>query len=450
MRFLVLSLIAAATPASPQPAPMTLRQAVARALERYPAVKISEERTAEAAAGIRLARTAFLPRVDVLAQLNRATRNNVYGMLLPQSVIPAISGPPLHSNSPTNVWGSAVGFLVNWEPFDFGLRKAAVAAAETVRRRAETAIARTKLEVATRAADAFLTILAADQTLMAAEAGVARARALDEVVTTLVRVELRPGVDAARTRAEVALAQTQRIQATQAAAVARAALGELLDVPGSGIAVEGSRWLSGPDAEPAPAGPPAHPALDEQKAAIEEARARRKTLERAWFPRFNLQAASYARGTGAHPDFNTGGAASGLGPNIYNWGVGFSVSLPVMDFAAVGARREAELHRMRAEEGRHRELELELAARLEKARAALTGARDVARNTPVQLEAVRAAGEQATARYKAGLGNIVDVVETERLRTQTEIDDRLAKLGVWRARLSVAAAEGSLDVLLDE
>ena len=34
-----------------------------------------------AAAGIQLARTAYLPEVDALAQMNRATRNNVFGML---------------------------------------------------------------------------------------------------------------------------------------------------------------------------------------------------------------------------------------------------------------------------------------------------------------------------------------------------------------------------------
>ena len=45
-----------------------------------------------AAAGIRLAQTAYLPRVDGLAQVNRATRNTFYGLLLPQGVIPGVDG----------------------------------------------------------------------------------------------------------------------------------------------------------------------------------------------------------------------------------------------------------------------------------------------------------------------------------------------------------------------
>ncbi len=36
----------------------------------------------------------------------------------------------------TNVWGSAVGFLVSWEPFDFGLRAAKVNAAAARQRSA--------------------------------------------------------------------------------------------------------------------------------------------------------------------------------------------------------------------------------------------------------------------------------------------------------------------------
>ena len=104
--------------------PLTLGQAVQQAADKYPAVRASLERVSAADAQVSLARTAYLPRADFLAQLNRATRNNVFGLVLPQSVIPSISGPVLGTNGLTNVWGSAVGVLVSWEPFDFGLRRA--------------------------------------------------------------------------------------------------------------------------------------------------------------------------------------------------------------------------------------------------------------------------------------------------------------------------------------
>src|SRR5690348_5905548 len=88
---------------------LTLDQAVERAVSTYPAVRVSLEQVSAAAAGIGLARTSYLPKADFLGQANRATHNNVFGMLLPQSVIPSISGPVLGTNSLNNVWGTAVG-----------------------------------------------------------------------------------------------------------------------------------------------------------------------------------------------------------------------------------------------------------------------------------------------------------------------------------------------------
>src|SRR5579863_9898337 len=90
-------------------AQLTLQQAVESALRNYPSIQISQAQIDAAAAGIQLARTAYLPRVDTLAQVNRGTRNNVFGLLLPQGVIPSMSGPVIGSNNFGTVWGSAVG-----------------------------------------------------------------------------------------------------------------------------------------------------------------------------------------------------------------------------------------------------------------------------------------------------------------------------------------------------
>src|SRR5438270_3351951 len=119
------------------PAQMTLSQTVESALRNYPSIKVSQEQINAVAAGIQLARTAYLPRVDALGQVNRATRNNVFGLLMPQSVIPPISGPVLGTNNFGTVWGSALGGLVTWEPFDFGLRRANTGVAEAARAQSE-------------------------------------------------------------------------------------------------------------------------------------------------------------------------------------------------------------------------------------------------------------------------------------------------------------------------
>jgi outer membrane protein TolC len=429
---------------------LTLEQAVNDAIVKYPATRVSLEQVAAAASGINLARTSYLPRVDFIGQVNRATRNNIFGLMMPQTlpVISSISGPVLGTNNMTNVWGSAIGVLVSWEPFDFGLRKANVAAAEASKQRAQTAVDRTKYEVGAAAADAYLTLLAARQTVKAAQAGVERARVLSELVAANVKAELRPGADLSRTKAELALAQNQVIQAEQAVDVTKAALAQLLGVTPAQIDVQSGPYLGLPAAATAESNIAQHPVAIEQNAVTEEVKAREKALDRAYFPKFTLQGTSYARGTGALTNGETLGGANGLGPNYQNWALGMTVTFSAMDLPSIRARREIEQHRQLSEAARYDQLLQDLNGRVERAKAALNGARRLAENMPAQLEASRAVELQATARYKAGLGTLVEVAEAERLLTQAEIDDSLAKLNVWRAMLGLAAAQGDLGPFL--
>src|SRR5260370_14590108 len=136
-------------------------------------IRVSQEQVSAAAAAIKLARTSYLPRADFLAQANRATHNNVFGMYLPNVMSP-ISGPVLGTNSLNSVWGSAVAATVAWCPFDFGLRRANVEVAESARNLARALVNVTKLQVAAAAADAHLTILAAQHTVLAAKSGIER------------------------------------------------------------------------------------------------------------------------------------------------------------------------------------------------------------------------------------------------------------------------------------
>ena len=435
----------------PPPAALTIAQAVQNALHNYPSIQVSQEQINAAAAGIRLARTAYLPRVDALAQVNRATRNNVFGLLLPQSVIPAMSGPVIGSNNLGTAWGSAIGTLVTWEPFDFGLRRASVAAAAAVQAQSEATLKRTQFEVAAAAADACLTLVAAQETARAAQAGVDRAEVVVRTTNGLVGAELRPGADASRAEAELAAARTQLIQAQQAVDVARAMVSRFLGIEPAQLAISSTRLLQPPPEEAVPAlDPAANPFAAEQNAVVEQTKAQLKALERSYFPRFYLQGSAYARGTGAETDGNLLGGVNGLAPSVQNYALGFSVTFPALDLPSVQAREAAQSAAVRAQTARYRQIATDLRAQWNAAVATLQGARGIAANTPQQVSAARAAVQQATARYQSGLGNIDAVAEAQRLLTQAEIDDALARLGIWRGLLGVAAVAGDIQPFLAE
>jgi outer membrane protein len=429
---------------------LTLRGAVEQALKNYPSIQVSRAEIDAANARIRLARTAYLPRIDTLGQVNRATRNNVFGQLLPQSVIPSISGPVIGSNNFGTVWGSALGALASWEPFDFGERKANVAVAETGRAQSEAALKRTQFDVAVTTADACIALIAAEETVRAAQASVERAEVVVRTTNALVGAELRPGADASRAQAELAAARAQLIQARQAVESARITVSQF-------VGAENPVVLSAPGLLQFPAAQrvqlldvSANPAAVEQRAVIQETQAQLRALERSYFPRFSAQAAAYARGTGAEIDGARVGGFNGLAPTVHDVAVGFTVTFPVFDLPAIRAREAAQSAAIRAENARLRQIATDLRAQWNRAVAEFDGSRRVAANTPLEVSAARAATQQATARYESGLGAIDEVAEAQRLLTAAEIDDALARLGVWRGLLEIAAAAGDLQPFLSE
>jgi outer membrane protein TolC len=449
---LLTTILAAATLAAAQqtpPAEITIAQAVETALRNYPSVRVTQEQMNAAAAAIRLAQTAYLPRVDGLLQVNRATRNTFYGLLLPQSVIPGVDG--VKADNLGTVFDSGAGVLVSWRPFDFGLRRANVAVAEAARDQAQAALNKTRYEISVAAADAFLTVLAARQTAEAARAAVDSWQILQRSIQALVNAQLRPGADESRVAAELAGAQTQVAQAEQAIEIARVTLSEFVGLDPSQLSLNPGKLT-----EPAPEVPesefnPANsPLAREQTAAIAQQQRRLDALGRTYYPQFLVQGMASGRGSGVETDGARLGGLNGLVPTTPNFGLGLTVTFSAMDRFVLHEQEAMQSANVRAQEAQYQLIVTKLRTQFNTAMAALTGARRVAANTPVEVASARTAVEQATARYQSGLAPIDDVAQARRLLVQAQIDDALARLNVWRARLQLAAARGDIQPFLDE
>lgn len=441
---------ATATPAeSPD---LTIVQVVQDAQQNYPAIHVSEQDINAAVANIRLARTSYLPRLDGIVQLNRATRNNVFGVLFPQNTLPSMSGPVIGTNNAGSVWGSATGLLINWQPFDFGLRNAKVEAAAGARDRANASMQRSQLEVSTAAADAFLTVLAAHQTQSSAQVAVNNWEILRKSIHALRVAELRPGADESRIEAEKAAANTQLALATEAVEMGEATLAKFLSKPHDITKPLNSEHLLGE----VPTGieddgvfhPESTPVMLEQHAAVSQSAAELRAADRSWVPQFNLEAAAYGRGTGAETNGQRLNGANGLAPTVGNYAVGLNVTFGFFDFASIHAREASQAAMLKADQSRETLVGRQLQEQFSQARAALRAMRSVAKNTPIQVEAARTALAQATARYKAGLTSIDDVAQAQRLVVQAEMDDSIARLNVWRAFLQLQSVRGDIQPFL--
>jgi outer membrane protein TolC len=449
---LAAAVIVLARPAGAQPPsfPVTFQQAIRYATDNYPAIRASLARVAAQQSGVDLAQTAYLPRVDWSLQINRATRNNVSGLLIPGTVNPPISGPASDTASSTGIWGSANAFLLAWEAFDFGLRDASVSFAQALVARASAGAELTRLEVGVGAADAFLRLAAAQETVRAAAANVERQRVFANAVAVLVKNQLRAGADDSRAQAELALAQIQLVQAEQAQQIARASLAQWLGAPAASVQITATPLLEMPPTAPAPPGgpPAAHPLAETQMATVESSRALQTVLGHSYIPRVNLQTAFSWRGSGATANGTMLGGSQGLDFETPNWAVGVTATFPIFDWFSLRERKRIEAHTERAEAATYDRIVQQLTAQSEQARAEMDGARRVAENTPIQLAAARVLEQQSRARYDAGLATIIEVADSQRLLLQAEVGDAVARLGVWRALLADAAARGDVSELL--
>jgi len=433
----------------PAGAQVKLSEVLARASAYDAGLESAKEKTAAAALGILAARTAYRPSGNVVGQVNRATRNNVFGMVLPNGGYAPISGPPLAANAGTNVWGSLVGFLISWEPVDFGQRAARVKTAEAETTAAVRAEEERLFAARAGAADAYLCVLAADATKRSADASLERAKKVEELTGALAKAGLKPEADWMRARAERAAAEAQVVESERAARLARVAVTEWAGGDWNSMNPS-APWASRPaPATEGTAAPLPHPLIAARQALVESALSREKEASLAWRPRFELQSALYARGTGANPDGTTGGAGSGLGPNIYNWGLGFTATFPLFEGPRTKAEREMEQRRVRAGRADVKRATQELTAQAERARAALDAAVKLRGIAPEQTTAAQASYGQSRARYQAGLGTLVELADAQRTLTQAEIDEALAGLAVWRAHLALAVARGDLNPFLE-
>jgi outer membrane protein TolC len=411
----------------------------------YPQIRAALEQQNAAHGEIAVARTAYLPRADMLWQTNRATANNIYGLLLPQGVVPSISGPVLGADNTRSAWSSAGGTLISWQPFDFGLRRDRVNVAREGAAAATAALNLTRLDVEFAAANAYLDLAAARQLVTTARANVERLQVFASAVHVLVDNQLRAGADAAQADAQLAMARTLFVEAQTNAAVRAAVLSDFLGVPASALDLDDSQLAdSAPSDLRDTTAITTHPEARQEAALVNQQQAELSALEHSYAPQFNIEAALSGRGAGTALSGAFPGGTNGLTPATMNWAVGVQVSFPAFDIFAIHERKKIQQANLRAEQARYEQTVDDLSAQVQQAEAQLAGARQVAQNTPIELAAARESEMQQRARFQSGLATVVDVATAESLLVQAETDDAVARLNTWRSLAAVAAARGDL------
>ena len=428
---------------------MTLEQVIETTSANYPSIRASQAQQRAAQGAIGVAKTAYLPHSDILWQTDRATANNILGLLLPQATIPSVTGEVLPPDPTRSAWNSAGGALVSWQPFDFGARSAKVEVARQGSEAARQAAFLTQLQVSANAGSVFFDLSAAEQLVTVAKANVQRYESFDKVVHILVDNTLRPGADASQADAQLALARNQLIQVETQVAIRRAALAEYLQTKQEQVEVDVSGLLTEPPASDLSIiTAVSHPAVLEEHALNLQQEAQKRFLDRSYVPVFSTSGVVFGRGAGTNASGVFPGGTAGLAPDTLNWAAGIQVSFAALDFFNIRDQRRVQEANIEAEHARLDQAVSDVTTAVEQAQANLAGARQLRANTPIELAAAQASEQQQQARYRSGLATVVDVSAAEGVLAQAEGDDAIARLGVWRAELGLAVAQGDLQPFL--
>jgi outer membrane protein TolC len=430
----------------------TVPEAVSFALDHYPSVRAALENYYAVQAAVDVAKTSYLPAVNAAWQGDRGTRNSVYGVLLPQfpTIMTGTQGS-VRADSNQSYWMSGMGVLAYWEPYTFGFRESLMRAARADASRASAQVELTRLDVASAVANGALSVLASEQRVAASQADVDRRGVFGRSVHVLVDNHIRPGVDASRADAELAMARTQLILAQQTLEVSRAALAQILGIAGSPVEIDGVGLIQNLPPQADWAQPPlqSHPAAVAEQRTVEQVESGIDVLNHSFYPHVSVEELTSGRGAGEIAGAKATPGWGGLGVQAGNWEAGINVQVNLSDYFLTHRRKKVEAYRLQREQAVYAQTLDTITGQVAQSRAALDGARRAAENTPVELKASEDSELQARARFQAGLATLVDVAEAQRLLVQAEIDDKLTRLSIWRSLAALASAQGNLDPFLN-
>jgi outer membrane protein len=431
---------------------MTMPEALSYAHEHQPAIHAALSRVSARMAEASVPSGQWLPTVGVTAQLYGMTANNSTGTYVqtPWMDIPRIGG----TASPTSGGNLApypstfVGAGVSQEVFDFGRIGAQRAAADELVNVEKLDSVATRLDVDFGVEEAYFSVLAAKAIVHASDEAYERSRIHRDFAKRGVESGMRSPIELTRAEADLARFDVGRVKARGGVAIAQSVLAAAIGSTDPAVDTSGEA----PQSAEMPTLPEAlrlaqshDPRLAEALAQLKAAEERTRAVGAELRPDVSFTATISARSGGAptsgtNPTTQTG---AGWVPNIPNWDVGLVLSWPLFD-GVVAARRDA----ARAQEQvRHDEIDVTREQEVARVRQTYVQVQ-VARSALVAIQntvvAARANYEQADARFRAGIGNAVELADAEGVRAEAEIQLALGQFEVARARAAFgrAIAEG--------
>ncbi len=438
---------------APQPSrSMTIGEALSYAREHQPAIRAALSKVKAQMEAAKIPSGQWLPTVGLTLQGFGMTANNTTGTYVQPFYmdIPRIGGTEARTESSARLSPYASTFAgagVLQEIFDFGRIGAQRAAADALVDVSKHDADAARLDIDFSVEEAYFSVLAAKSIIRAADQAYDRAKVHRDLAKRGVDSGLRPPIELTRAEADLERFDVGRIRARGGLSVSQAVLAAAVGAPDAAVDTSGEapQLAEMPSLSQAVAlAQTRDPRLAAALAQLQAAEKQTSAIGAELRPDLSLTGTFSGRAGGAPA---TGGAAGPTGagwiPDVPNWDVGILLTWPLFD-GTIAARRDAAKSE---EQVRHDEIDVmrlqevatvnETYVQVQVARAALVGLQ----NTVI---AAKANYDQADARFRAGIGNAVELADAEAVRTDAEIQLALGQFELARARAAFgrAIAEG--------
>lgn len=424
-----------------------LREVLKQAEANYPLLKAKAHEVQSRRDGVALARSAALPSMDAVYQLNYATYNNITGMAAGQGFVP-ISGPPSTSNEYAGVFSSVGGLLLDWEPFTFGRLKSKINTAKAYQDYEEADQAREIFQHQVNTANAYLDLVMTHELVKVYSKNLERAEDNLRIVKSLARSGLKPGTDTALFKAELSKAKIELLNYERLRETQHILLSELLGGNESIHPIDSSFFKRLPNAS-SDSSLRNHPEIRLSASRLTINLHEKALLQRSLYPKLSLWGTVYARGSGIRYDGYVD-SQEGLSFSRYNYGAGVVLSIPLLRFTGVHHQVSAHESLIRAEEERLNSVKLHLSKQNDIANATLSNALATAMESPSFYESSEFSYRTLLSRYNSGLVNYADLIQAQYSLIKSEADLKKSHLDAWKALLYKAAVQGDIAIFLNQ
>jgi outer membrane protein len=419
-------------------------------MENYPAVKAARLKTMAARQDVAYEYRDLIPRVSASYQANYATANNIAGMLYPGS-IPPISGPVSDENNDQLFTGSAAGLLLTWNPYTFGRRSSRIELARSEAGVFSHLEELTLLEYQTRFIETYLNYIGFLSLEETQEAELERLEFNLILSRELAANGLRPGVDSSQIKAEYARARIDLLSIRRNRHATREQLYEYLAGHEHKLPQEEDAFLRETRLIYTPgASQKTHPRISlavQRSLSLESGQ---RILRRTLYPNLTLWGTGFARGSSVIQGNNNMQTADGFNLSRYNYGAGFQISLPLLDFTRTSAKLKKQSLLISALKEEQEQVMLELGKEKNIALLTFRNAIESAREAEILTEFSNYSFQAVNARYEAGLINLTELLHAQFQLKKAESDEVRIRLELWKSLLYLAAVEGDMEIFMEQ